>query len=152
MYVRGEYNQVQGMWDAKVLLCLTCPHYLHKRYGQECTRPIIATGKSFLSRYVDYLMEKVRACKPAAADYIANIDKLWQESTDWNACERQLPPRYGIVTSNTSKCVNNMFGKGARDLGWLEAVDKLVDVMSTRIFQCRMKQVTREATKVACAL
>ena len=81
------------------------------------------------------------ACKPAAADYITSIDELWQ-STDWNSCERQLPPWYGIVTSNTSECVNNMFGE-ARDLGWLEAVDKPVDVMPTRIFQCRMKKLQR---------
>jgi hypothetical protein len=41
-----------------------------------------------------------------------------------------------------------MFGE-ARDLGWLEAVDKLVDIMSTRtIFQCRMKHGTKEATRV----
>jgi hypothetical protein len=37
--------------------------------------------KSFSSRYTDYLLEKVHAIKPAAADYIANIDDLWQ-STD----------------------------------------------------------------------
>ena len=122
-----------------MFLRLTC-HYLRKRYRQEYARPIIALAKSFLSRYVDYLLEKVRECKPAMAEYIANIDKLWQ-STDWNSCGRQLPPRYEIVTSNTSECVNNMFGE-ARDLRWLEAVDKLVDVMSTRIFQCRMKHAT----------
>ena len=103
-----------------------------------------AMAKSFSSRYVAYLLEKVGACKPAAVDYIANIEELWQ-STDWNSCERQLPSRYGIVTSNTSECVNNVFGE-ARDLGWLEAVDKLVDVMSTIIFQCRMKHATKEAT------
>ena len=102
--------------------------------------------KSFSSRYVVHLLEKVCACKPAATDCIANIDELWR-STDWNACERQLRPRYGTVTSNTSKCVNNMFGE-AQDLGWLEAINMLVDVMSTRIFQCRMKHATKEATRV----
>ena len=40
-----------------------------------------------------------------------------------------------------------MFGE-ARDLGWLEAVDKLVDVMPTRIIQCWMKHATKEATRV----
>jgi hypothetical protein len=102
-------------------------------------------AKSFSNRYVDYLLEKVRACKPAAAKYISTIPDLWR-STDWNS-ERQLPPRYGIVTSNTSECVNNMFGE-ARDLGWLEAVDKLVDIMSTRIFQCRQKHAKKDGTKI----
>jgi hypothetical protein len=115
-------------------------------FGQECARPVIAMAKSFSNRYVDYLLEKVRACKPAATDYISTIQELWR-STDWNSCERQLPPRYGMVTSNTSECVNTMFGD-ARDLGWLEAVDRLVDIMSTRIFQCRQKHAKKEGTKV----
>jgi hypothetical protein len=32
-------------------------------------------AKSFSSRYVDYLLEKVCACRPAAADYILHIDE-----------------------------------------------------------------------------
>jgi SWIM zinc finger len=98
-------------------------------------------AKSFSTRYVDYLLGQVRAIKPAAADYIENIDDLWR-STDWMSYERQIPPRYGIVTSNTSECVNNMFAE-ARTLGWLECVDKLVDIMSNRIFQCRTKHMDK---------
>jgi hypothetical protein len=58
------------------------------------------------------LGQVLQAHKPAAADYIENINgDLWQ-STDWMSYEREIPPpRYGIVTSNTSECVNNMFGK-----------------------------------------
>ena len=104
-------------------------------------------AKSFSTRYVDYLLEQVRAHKPAAADYIVNIDDLWR-STDWISYERQIPPRYGIVTSNTSKCVNNMFGK-AQSLGWLECIDKkLVDTMSNRIFQCRTKHMDKISTGI----
>jgi hypothetical protein len=51
------------------------------------------------------------------------------------------------VTSNTSEAVNNMFC-GARDLGWLESVNKLIDVMSTRICVCRKKYGDRDATEV----
>jgi hypothetical protein len=40
-----------------------------------------------------------------------------------------------------------MFGD-ARTLGWLEAVNKLVDIMSTRIFQCRMKHMSKGAEKI----
>jgi hypothetical protein len=135
---------VPCMCNVKVLL--TAFHSVRDRYGQECARPAIVMAKSFSNRYIDYLLEKVRACKPAAANYISSIKDLWR-STDWNSCERQLPPRYGIVTSNTSECVNSMFGE-ARYLGWLEAVGKLVDVMSTRIFQCRQKHAKKEGTKV----
>ena len=104
-------------------------------------------AKSFSTRYVDYLLEQVRAHKPAAADYIANIDDLWR-STDWMSYERQIPLRYGIVTSNTSEWVNNMFGE-ARSLGWLvKCIDKLVDTMSNRIFQCCTKHMDKVSTVV----
>ena len=52
----------------------------------------------------------------AAAEYIENVEDIWC-STDWMNLQRTLPPRYGIVTSNTSECVNNMFAD-ARDVGW----------------------------------
>ena len=37
---------------------------------------------------------------------------------------------------------------GARDLGWLESVNKLIDVMLTRICVCRKKYGDREAAEV----
>ena len=44
-----------------------------------------------------------------------------------------MPPRYGIVTSNTSESVNNMF-KLARDVNWMDCIDTILDIiMSTRI-------------------
>ena len=33
-------------------------------------------AKSFSNRYVDYLLEKVRNCKPSAADYISSIEDI----------------------------------------------------------------------------
>ena len=103
--------------------------------------------KSFSTRYVDYLLEQVRAHKPAVADYIANVDDLWRSSTDWMSYERQIPPRYGIVISNTSEFVNNMFGE-AQSLGWLECIDKLADTMSNRIFHCRTNHMEKVSTVI----
>jgi hypothetical protein len=54
---------------------------------------------------------------------------LWQ-STQWLNADPCLPHRYGIVTSNTSECVNNMFAE-ARNLGWPEALEKILDIMSS---------------------
>jgi hypothetical protein len=61
--------------------------------------------------------------------------------------QRTRPSRYGIVTSNTSKCVNNMFAD-AQEVGWLEAIKQIVDIMSTRISQCCMKHGDRETSDV----
>jgi hypothetical protein len=51
------------------------------------------------------------------------------------------------VTSNTSKCVNNMFDD-AHNVGWLEAIVRIVDIMSTRISHCRIKHADRQASEV----
>jgi hypothetical protein len=57
------------------------------------------------------------------ATYLEGItmsEILWQ-STQWLNANPCPPPRYGIVTSNTSElCVNNMFAE-TRNLGWPEA-------------------------------
>ena len=58
-----------------------------------------------------------------------------------------LLSRYGFVTSNISECVNNMFAQ-AQNVWWLEAVESIVDVMSTRISTCRAKHIDREPGEV----
>jgi hypothetical protein len=117
-----------------------------QRFGQQSARYVIAIAKTFSTRYGNYLLDKVRNIKPSAAEYIENVEDLWR-STDWMSSERHLPPRYGIVTSNTSECVNNMFAE-ARSMGWQESMNHIVDIMSTRIFQCRTKHVDREPSEV----
>jgi hypothetical protein len=52
-----------------------------------------------------------------------------------------------VLTPNTSKCVNNMFDD-ARNVGWLEAIVRIADIMSTRISYCRMKHADRQAYEI----
>jgi hypothetical protein len=93
------------------------------------------------------LLDEIRNTKLEAADwYIKSVEDIWH-STEWMDLRRNLPPRYGIVTSNTSECVNNMFDD-ARNVGWLEAIVRIVDIMSTRISHCCMKHVDRPASEV----
>jgi hypothetical protein len=119
-----------------------------QKFGQECARYVMPIAKTFSFRYSNHLIDQVRMSKPHAADYIQNVDNdaLWR-STSWLDEENPLPPRYGIVTSNTSECVNNMFAQ-ARTVGWLEAVESIVDIMSTRISTCRAKHIDREPGEV----
>jgi hypothetical protein len=81
------------------------------------------------------LFDEIRKVKPEAVKYledITNAGVLWR-STQCHLSPTNMPPRYGIVTSNASEAMNNMFDD-ARDCGWLDAVNKLVvDVMPTRI-------------------
>ena len=100
------------------------------------------------------LIDQVRMNKPHAADYIQNVDNndtLWR-STLWLDKEYSLPPCYGIVTSNTSECVNNMFAQARTVVGWLEALESIVDVMSTRISTCQTKHIDLEPGKVVPCL
>ena len=49
-----------------------------------------------------------------------------------------MPPRYGIVRSNTSESVNSMF-KPVCDVNWMDCVDTNLDIMSTRISMLQTK-------------
>jgi hypothetical protein len=120
-----------------------------QRFGQACSRNVINISKTYSVRYASYLIEQVRRIKPEAAEYIDSITDLWR-SADWllppgrNSLDptQVMPPRYGIVTSNTSESVNNML-KPARHVGWLDAIDIIINIMSTRIYKCRMQWITK---------
>ena len=92
-------------------LAVSCAKHIEAnvrtRFGWPCAKDIIQIAKTFSSRHADRLVEKVRNIKPAAADYIENVEDVWR-LTEWMKWDNTLPPRYGIVTSNTSECVNNM--------------------------------------------
>jgi len=89
-----------------------------QKYGKQCGKYVIAIAKSFSTRHSSELLDTIRAIKATAATYLEDITRsgiLWQ-STQWLNPNPYLPPRYGIVTSNTSESVNNKFAE-ARNLG-----------------------------------
>ena len=115
-----------------------------QRFGQASAREIITIAKTYSARYAAHLVNEVRRHKPEAAEYIDDITDLWKSSQwmqpQFNPLNRTvvMPPRYGIVTSNTSESVNSMF-KPARDVNWMDCVDTILDIMSTRISTLQMK-------------
>jgi hypothetical protein len=118
-----------------------------QKYGKQCGKYVIAIAKSFSTRHSSELLDTIRAMKKAAATYLEGITGsgiLWQ-STQWLNADPCLPPRYGIVTSNSSEeCVKNTFAE-ARNLGCPEALEKILDIMSSRIYYaCRSKYQQRE--------
>ena len=83
---------------------------------------------------------KTYSARSQAASYIQSIEDcgiLWK-SSQWLKVEVPYPPRFGIVTSNTSESINSMFAR-ARDLPWMGALEELVNVMSSRICRLRAK-------------
>ncbi len=116
-----------------------------QKYGKLCGQYVVAMATSFSTRYSSKLLDNIQAMKEAAATYLEGITMsgiLWQ-STQWLNADPCLPPRYGIVTSNTSECVNNWFAE-ARNLGWPEALEKILDIMSSHICACRSKYQRRK--------
>ena len=66
-------------------------------------------------------MKKTKQMKPQAALYIQSIEEhdiMWK-SLQWLNLEVTYPPRFGIVTSNTSESVNSMFAGLATFPGWV---------------------------------
>ena len=130
-------------------LDISCARHIQQnvktRYGKDCAMHIITIARTYSRRKASDKLDMIHQLKPSAADYVANLDTsgvLWKYS-QWVDPERYLPPRYGIITSNTSECVNSMFNQ-ARDLAWMGALEKIVDIMSTRICSLRTKYATRD--------
>ena len=111
------------------------------KFGK-CGKHIMAMAKTYYSvRYYGMLLEQIHTMKPSAASYIEDIKErgiLWS-NLQWTDATECLPPRFGIVTSNTAESVNSMFN-AARDLPRMDALDKVIDVvMIRRICACRKK-------------
>jgi hypothetical protein len=120
-----------------------------QKFGDSCSRHVMAMAKSYSLRYYNEVLDTIRQLKPRAAEYVENITTsgvVWSNS-QWTDSERALPPRFGIVTSNTSESVNSMFN-AARDLPWMDALEKMVDIMLTRISTLRTKYVKHEDSAV----
>jgi MULE transposase domain/SWIM zinc finger len=124
-----------------------------QKFGKQCAKYVCSIAKTFSTRASSYLFDEIRKVKPEAAAYLDNLTEsgvLWR-STQWHSNSTppvQIPPRYGIVTSNTSESPANSMFSEARDLGWLEAVSKIVDIMSTRVCVCRKKYAERDGSEV----
>jgi hypothetical protein len=70
--------------------------------------------------------------------YLEEIDGLWK-NTSWLEDDASLPPRYGIVTLNTAESINNMLLDARNMPSWLDATEKIIDVITTRIATNRRK-------------
>ena len=115
-----------------------------QKFGKQCGRHVMAMAKTYSVRYYNELLDLMRTSKSEkAADYVHAITTrgvLWSNS-QWT--DSNLTPRFGIVTSNTSESLNSMFNS-ARDLPWMDAAEKIVDLMLTRICTCRTKYQQHE--------
>ena len=113
---------------------------VEQKFGNVAASDVMAMALTYSKRYYNYLLEKMRRTKHQAAEYIERINEsgvVWSNSQSTDNIQ-QLPPRFGQVTSNTAESVNSMF-ESARDLVWLDAVERMIEIMLTRICNCHEK-------------
>ena len=116
------------------------------KFGRPCGKHVMAMAKTYSVRFYNTVLEQMRTTKDGAAKYIEDITSrgiLWSNS-QWTDENEHLPPRFGIVTSNTAESVNSMFN-AARDLPWMDALENIIDVMIRRICACRKKYERSDA-------
>jgi ribosomal protein L32 len=120
-----------------------------QRFGRKTSQYVMAIAKTYSARYAEMLMDKTKRVKPQAALCIQKIEEggvMWK-SSQWTSGWHYCPPRFGIVTSNTSESVNSMFA-GARDFPWMGAFEQLVNLLSSRICKLQTMYSKRDEGEV----
>ena len=119
----------------------SCSHHIlmntKQKYGAVASKNVIAISKAFGTRQEEHLFRAVHAASPPACSYLVKIPpQLWR-SSEWLQ-DTDLPPRFGITTSNTSECVNSMIN-AYRSEGWMELLEALLHHMTHMISENRQK-------------
>ena len=105
------------------------------RYGMPASKCIPYIAYTFSSRQEDVWLTELGTRSQPARNYVENIPPETWRNTSW-VHDNSLPPRYGKVNSNISESANNML-ESARDFFWLDRVDIILDIMTTRIAKLR---------------
>ena len=92
--------------------------------GKKVSKYVHPLATTFSIRQADEWLEKIGTISNKARQYLEEIPANQWRSTAW-LDDLGFPPRYGIVTSNMSESMNNMFEK-ARDGSWLQSIDSIL--------------------------
>ena len=112
----------------------------------------------------------LKQISPNVYEYLDNIDMEHWHNMQWIKTQKfppeaQLPPRYGVVTSNTSECINSMIDD-YRSEGWTDLLEGVLQKMAEKISENRqhyrmvdgndvvtkVKQVLKECFHTAAAM
>ena len=114
--------------------------------GKRLAKFVHPLSKTFSHRLSADWLAQIGKMSAKGRDYLEAIPEKQWRSTAW-LDDPALPPRFGIVTSNISESMNNMFHK-ARDGSWLHSLDTILGTMMDRIASLR-KEVDGKAGVVA---
>jgi hypothetical protein len=109
-------------------------------------------AKTFSSYQEHKMLETIRKQAPPAYEYLVGANGIaahkWR-STEWLR-NKTLPPRYGIVSTNSSESSNSMC-EDVRRLPWLYCVDMILNSMSSRIALLREASANESGLVPKCA-
>jgi MULE transposase domain len=106
-------------------------------------------AKTFSSYQEHKMLETIRRQAPPAYEYLVGIAANKWRSTEWLR-NKTLPPRYGIVSTNSSESSNSMY-EDARRQPWLYCVDMILNSMSSRIALLREAHANDSGVVPKCA-
>ena len=117
-------------------LCLNCAVHIKanvcQKYGKACSETVLPISKSYSTQDEDFYLQKLKEMNESAFNYVEGIEKNRWRSTEWVQMDSNLPPRYRIVSSNTSESANSMILK-FRELSWMECIKSIVEYMCKSI-------------------
>ena len=127
-----------------------CSHHIQmntkQKFGAIASKNVVAIAKAFGTRQEEHLFGIVHAVSPRACRYLLEIPPSKWRSSEWLQ-DTNLPPRFGITTSNSSECVNSMID-AYRNEGYMELVEGLLHHMTQMISRHRQKYKDKEPEEV----
>ena len=105
-----------------------CVHYIKQNvktcFGSKAAKLVFPIASAFSTIQEEKFVEQLKQMPPNAYEYLENIAMEHWCNTQWiktwkYPLEARLPPRYGVVTSNTSECINSMIDD-YRSAGWTD--------------------------------
>ncbi|MEL6629433.1 MAG: SWIM zinc finger family protein, partial [Bacteroidota bacterium] len=148
---KGLLNSLEEVFPNH--LSTYCVKHLQRNVNNKFTKKagdfVFHIAKTFSRVKEGILFDKLYEVSKGAVTYLEEIEAKCWRSTEWieyseahfddENCQLEvLPPRYGILTSNTSESFNNMIS-GERECGWFYTMVGLVKKMSTRITEGEIK-------------
>jgi hypothetical protein len=81
------------------------------KFGRQCGKHKMAMVKTYSVLYYNMVLEQMRTTKAGKTTYIecTTTREIMCSNLPWTDANEHLPPRFGIVTSNTAESVNSMF-------------------------------------------
>ena len=118
---------------------------VRQRYDAQCGCSICHSNCKDLLNPTTGVVHRANTKDKISRSNISGGNWRTLENTSWLEDDASLPPQYGIVTSNMAESINNMLLEARNMPSWLDATEKIIDVITTRIASNRRKHIAHPA-------